>query len=67
MVTFLQRIILLVIPGHRNADETKTLHRRQLTDAMVTPINADTSEIMKVIINRDFLSENNQPFNSRNY
>ena len=40
---------------------------RQLTDAMISPIYAGTSEIMKLIISRDFLSDDYQPFNTRNF
>lgn len=40
---------------------------RQLTDAMIAPIYAGSSEIMKVIISRDFLSPEYEPFNKRNF
>ncbi len=40
---------------------------RQLTDAMVSPIYAGSSEVMKIIISRDCLSEEYQPFNRRNF
>lgn len=40
---------------------------RQLTDAMISPIYAGTSEIMKMLISRDFLSPEYQPFNTRNF
>ena len=40
---------------------------RQLTDAMISPIYAGTSEVMKIIISRDFLSADYQPFNQRNF
>jgi acyl-CoA dehydrogenase len=40
---------------------------RQLTDAMIAPIYAGSSEIMKLIISRDFLSDTYQPFNQRNF
>jgi len=40
---------------------------RQLTDAMIAPIYAGSSEIMKLIISRDFLSDAYAPFNVRNF
>ena len=40
---------------------------RQLTDAMISPIYAGSSEIMKLIISRDCLGENYVPFNTRNF
>lgn len=40
---------------------------RQLTDAMIAPIYAGSSEVMKLIISRDFLSEAYAPFNVRNF
>lgn len=40
---------------------------RQLTDAMIAPIYAGSSEIMKLLISRDFLAEDYQPFNTRNF
>ncbi|RNL65696.1 acyl-CoA dehydrogenase family protein [Zhongshania marina] len=40
---------------------------RQLTDAMIAPIYAGSSEVMKMIISRDFLSEKYMPFNTRNF
>lgn len=40
---------------------------RQLTDAMVSPIFAGSSEIMKVIISRSFITDNFQPFNEINF
>ena len=40
---------------------------RQLTDAMVAPIYAGTSEIMKLIVSRDVMSPDYQPFNQRNF
>lgn len=40
---------------------------RQLTDAMIGPIYAGTSEIMKLLISRHFLSDDYQPFNTRNF
>ncbi|MCH2192122.1 MAG: acyl-CoA dehydrogenase family protein [Gammaproteobacteria bacterium] len=39
---------------------------RQLTDAMIAPIYAGSSEIMKMIISRDFLSDDYEPFNVPN-
>lgn len=40
---------------------------RQLSDSMISPISAGTSEIMKMIISRDFLEGNYEPFNERNF
>lgn len=40
---------------------------RQLTDAMISPIYAGSSEVMKLIISRDFLGEDYQSFNQRNF
>lgn len=40
---------------------------RQLTDAVIAPIYAGSSEIMKLLISREFFSENYQPFNTRNF
>ncbi|MEM8501483.1 MAG: acyl-CoA dehydrogenase family protein [Pseudomonadota bacterium] len=40
---------------------------RQYTDAKISTIYAGTSEIMKVIISRDCLSDDYIPFNSRNF
>lgn len=40
---------------------------RQLTDAMISPIYAGTSEVMKLIISRDIFSDQYQPFNARNF
>ena len=40
---------------------------RQLTDAMISPIYAGSSEVMKLIISRDCLGENYAPFNTRNF
>ncbi|MBV1904653.1 MAG: acyl-CoA dehydrogenase family protein [Pseudomonadales bacterium] len=40
---------------------------RQYTDAKVSTIYAGSSEIMKVIISRDCLSEDYAPFNTRNF
>jgi len=40
---------------------------RQYTDARVTTIYAGSSEVMKIIISRDCLSEDYTPFNTRNF
>lgn len=40
---------------------------RQLTDAMISPIYAGSSEVMKLIISRDCLGDNYVPFNTRNF
>jgi len=40
---------------------------RQYTDAKISTIYAGTSEVMKIIISRDFLSDNYTPFNTRNF
>jgi acyl-CoA dehydrogenase len=40
---------------------------RQYTDARISPIYAGTSEVMKIIISRDCLSDEYQPFNTRNF
>ena len=40
---------------------------RQLTDAMIAPIYAGSSEVMKIIVSRDFLGDSYQPFNVRNF
>ena len=40
---------------------------RQCTDAKVSPIYAGSSEIMKIIISRDCLSDGYTPFNTRNF
>ena len=40
---------------------------RQLTDAMIAPIYAGSSEVMKIIVSRDFLGDEYQPFNTRNF
>ena len=40
---------------------------RQLTDAMIAPIYAGSSEVMKIIVSRDFLGDSYQPFNTRNF
>lgn len=40
---------------------------RQYTDAAISPIYAGTSEVMKMLISRDFLAEDYEPFNTRNF
>ncbi len=40
---------------------------RQYTDAKISTIYAGSSEVMKIIISRDFLGENYAPFNTRNF
>jgi alkylation response protein AidB-like acyl-CoA dehydrogenase len=40
---------------------------RQYTDARVTTIYAGSSEVMKIIISRDCLSDDYAPFNTRNF
>ena len=40
---------------------------RQYTDARITTIYAGSSEVMKIIISRDCLSEGYTPFNTRNF
>ncbi|MEM0954243.1 MAG: acyl-CoA dehydrogenase family protein [Pseudomonadota bacterium] len=40
---------------------------RQFTDAKISPIYAGTSEVMKIIISRDCLSDDYTPFNTRNF
>jgi long-chain-acyl-CoA dehydrogenase len=40
---------------------------RQYTDAKISTIYAGSSEVMKIIISRDCLSDNYVPFNSRNF
>jgi acyl-CoA dehydrogenase len=40
---------------------------RQYTDAKISTVYAGSSEIMKIIISRDFLSEGYTPFNTRNF
>ena len=40
---------------------------RQYTDARVATIYAGSSEVMKIIISRDCLSDKYQPFNTRNF
>lgn len=40
---------------------------RQYTDARINPIYAGSSEVMKIIISRDCLSDDYVPFNTRNF
>ena len=40
---------------------------RQLTDAMISPIYAGSSEVMKLLISRDCLGDDYTPFNTRNF
>jgi acyl-CoA dehydrogenase len=40
---------------------------RQFTDARISPVYAGTSEIMKLIISRECLGDDYQPFNRRNF
>ena len=40
---------------------------RQFTDARIAPIYAGSSEVMKIIISRDCLGKDYQPFNTRNF
>jgi acyl-CoA dehydrogenase len=40
---------------------------RQFTDAKIAPIYAGSSEVMKIIISRDCLGRDYQPFNTRNF
>jgi len=40
---------------------------RQYTDAKISTIYAGSSEVMKIIISRDFLAEDYTPFNTRNF
>lgn len=40
---------------------------RQLTDAMIAPIYAGSSEVMKLLISRDFISDDYESFNTRNF
>lgn len=40
---------------------------RQYTDAKISTIYAGSSEVMKIIISRDFLGEDYAPFNTRNF
>lgn len=40
---------------------------RQYTDAKISTIYAGTSEVMKIIVSRDCLGDDYQPFNTRNF
>ncbi len=40
---------------------------RQYTDAKISTIYAGSSEVMKIIISRDFLADSYTPFNTRNF
>ena len=40
---------------------------RQYTDAAISPIYAGSSEVMKMIISRDFLKDDYRAFNTRNF
>ena len=40
---------------------------RQYTDAKISTIYAGSSEVMKIIISRDFLGADYSPFNTRNF
>lgn len=51
--------------GHGYMDEYPI--SRQLTDAMISPIYAGSSEVMKLIISRDCLGDAYTPFNTRNF
>ena len=51
--------------GHGYMDEYPI--SRQLTDAMISPIYAGSSEVMKLIISRDCLGDDYVPFNTRNF
>ncbi len=51
--------------GHGYMDEYPI--SRQYTDAKISTIYAGSSEVMKIIISRDCLSEEYTPFNTRNF
>jgi acyl-CoA dehydrogenase len=51
--------------GHGYMDEYPI--SRQYTDAKISTIYAGSSEVMKIIISRDFLADDYIPFNSRNF
>ncbi|MDX1733092.1 MAG: acyl-CoA dehydrogenase family protein [Halioglobus sp.] len=51
--------------GHGYMDEYPI--SRQLTDAMISPIYAGSSEVMKLLISRDCLGDDYTPFNTRNF
>ncbi|EED32673.1 long-chain specific acyl-coa dehydrogenase [gamma proteobacterium NOR5-3] len=40
---------------------------RQFTDAKIATVYAGSSEVMKIIVSRDCLGDNYQPFNTRNF
>jgi len=40
---------------------------RQYTDAAISPIYAGSSEVMKLLISRDILKDDYDPFNARNF
>jgi len=40
---------------------------RQCTDAAISPIYAGSSEVMKLLISRDILKDDYDPFNARNF
>jgi acyl-CoA dehydrogenase len=40
---------------------------RQYTDAAISPIYAGTSEVMKLLISRDIMKDDYDPFNARNF
>lgn len=51
--------------GHGYMDEYPI--SRQYTDAKISTIYAGSSEVMKIIISRDFLGDDFAPFNTRNF
>mgnify|MGYP002063944488 CR=1 FL=1 len=51
--------------GHGYMDEYPI--SRQYTDARISTIYAGSSEVMKIIISRDCLSDDYAPFNTRNF
>jgi acyl-CoA dehydrogenase len=51
--------------GHGYMDEYPI--SRQLTDSIISPIYAGSSEVMKLIISRDCLGDGYTPFNTRNF
>jgi len=51
--------------GHGYMDEYPI--SRQLTDSIISPIYAGSSEVMKLIISRDCLGDDYTPFNTRNF
>ena len=75
---FLATEIVPHMEGWREADLGVQLHggagymdeypiSRQYTDAKVSTIYAGSSELMKLIIGRDCLSDDYVPFNTRNF